>query len=198
MTDLKLMKRVRTLLTITIVSLPASTAIGAPIHTAAEKGNLARVRTLLNNGVAVDAKDGQGRTPLYMAASWGRKQVVQLLIDKGADVNAKNNNGQTPLGSEVDWKHHDIAEIIRKHQALALVPKLAYGGYQQLLIDGAVGQDYDVLYSSDLKEWNLLDTVMVEESPQVYVDDTAEEETVRFSNGSWWSDLPSQTQSKRP
>jgi ankyrin repeat protein len=130
----------------------ASIAIGAPIHTAAEKGNLARVRTLLNNGVAVDAKDGQGRTPLYMTASWGRKQVVQLLIDKGVDVNAKNNNGQTPLDSEVDWKHHDIAEIIRKHQALALVPKLAYGGYQQLLIDGAVGQDYDVLYSSDLKE----------------------------------------------
>ena len=81
-----LMKRVRTLLTITIVSMLASIAIGAPIHTAAEKGNLARVRTLLNNGVAVDAKDGQGRTPLYMAASWCRKQVIQLLIDKGAEI----------------------------------------------------------------------------------------------------------------
>ena len=146
------MKRVRTLLTLTVISLLASTALGAPIHTASEKGNLSRVRTLLNNGVAVDAKDGQGRTPLYMAASWGRTQVAQLLIDKGADVNAKNNNGQTPLDSAVDWKHHDIAEIIRKHQALALVPKLAYGGDQQPLIDGAVGQDYDVLFSSDLKE----------------------------------------------
>ena len=141
------MKRIRTLLTITVVSLVASTAFAGPIHTAAEQGNLARVRTLLNNG---------------------------------ADVNAKNNNGQTPLDSAVDWKHHDIAEIIRKHQALALVPKLAYGGDQQLLIDGAVGQDYDVLYSSDLKEWDLLDTITIEDILQVNVDDTAEEEPARF------------------
>ena len=100
----------RTLLTLSVVSLLASTAFGAPIHTAAENGNLSRVRTLLNNGVDVDVKDGQGRTPLYMAASWGRTQVAQLLIDEGSDVNAKNNARFTPLHQAPQVYVDDTAE----------------------------------------------------------------------------------------
>ena len=37
-----------------------------------------------------------------------------------------------------------------------------------------------MLYSSDLKEWGLLDTITIEEFLQVYVGDTAEEEPARF------------------
>ncbi len=37
-----------------------------------------------------------------------------------------------------------------------------------------------MLYSSDLKEWDLLDTITIEDILQVNVDDTAEEEPARF------------------
>ena len=45
----------------------------------------------------------------------------------------------------------------------------------ELTINGEVGLKYEVLYSSDLKEWHVMDTVTLEASPQVYVDKSAAE-----------------------
>ncbi len=104
----------RTLLTLTIASLLATTAFADPIHTAAKAGDLAAVQAELDAGVDVDAKDEDYRdwTPLMYAALDGHKEVVELLIAKGADVNAKNKVGQTPLQFTA-WKgHKEIAELL--------------------------------------------------------------------------------------
>ena len=43
-----------------------------------------------------------------------------------------------------------------------------------------LGLKYEVLYSSDLHDWQVLETITLETSPQVYVDKTATEQPMRF------------------
>jgi len=56
---------------------------------AAEKGDLPRVKELITNGAAVNAKTKYGMTALMMASLNGRLEVVPALLAKGAVVNAK-------------------------------------------------------------------------------------------------------------
>ena len=81
----------------------------------------------------------------------------------------------------------EIADLIRKHggktyEELALMPHLSdirtYWERVQLAeltINGEVGLKYEVLYSSDLKEWHVMDSVTLETSTLVYVDKSAEQ-----------------------
>ena len=109
----------RTLLTLAVTSLLATTAFAGPIRDAAARGDLAGVQAELDKGVDVNAKDEQGenefgqrgQTPLHGAAYWGSKEIVQLLIAKGVDVNAKTYDGETPL----DLAKGETADLLRKH-----------------------------------------------------------------------------------
>ena len=129
--------------------------------------------------------------PLHYSANYGYKEIVQLLIGNGADVNAKVLSGKYKGKTAVDianqLNHPETAELLRKHggrtaEELALMPHLSdirtnWERVQvaELAINGEVGLKYEVLYSSDLKEWHVMDTVTLEASPQVYVDKSAAE-----------------------
>ena len=70
----------------------------APIHDAAQAGDVARVRALLvADPTLVDAKTDYGFTPLILAAQNGHLEVVKYLLEKSAAVDAKSNDGVTPL-----------------------------------------------------------------------------------------------------
>ncbi|MDH4271667.1 MAG: ankyrin repeat domain-containing protein [Candidatus Aminicenantes bacterium] len=70
----------------------------ADIHQAAEAGDLAKVKALVEKDPAcVKAKDGNGRTPLHLAAQGRHLEVLRYLVDKGADLDALDNNGIAPL-----------------------------------------------------------------------------------------------------
>ena len=111
----------RTLLTLAITSLLATTAFADPIHRAAAKGDLAGVQAELDKGADVNAKNDDGATPLHHAAEKGHKEIVELLINKGADVNAKNVDGKTPLDAAIGFSEsakaakNPIAKLLRKH-----------------------------------------------------------------------------------
>ena len=61
-------------------------------------GDEARVKLLLLNGAAVNAKTVEGRTPLYAAATMpGGAAALRHLLEAGADVNAATLVGTTPL-----------------------------------------------------------------------------------------------------
>ena len=55
------------------------------------------VKTLLEKGANVNAKDDQGMTALIAASRQGRVEVAQLLVDRDADVNAIDSAGETAL-----------------------------------------------------------------------------------------------------
>ena len=68
------------------------------LHEAAEEGDVAAVRTLIEvGGMDVDTVDGDGWTPLHYAADQKKLEVVTYLVEKGADVNALTNDELTPL-----------------------------------------------------------------------------------------------------
>ena len=56
----------------------------APLHMAAEGGDLETVQVLVNKGVDVNAKSKRGTTPLYMARVLGYDDICEFLVSRGA------------------------------------------------------------------------------------------------------------------
>jgi len=83
------------------------------IHTAAQNGDLEKVKILLETDPElIKAKDNKGFTPLHSAVSKGRKSVVTYLVNNGADINAKNKNGLTPLFQALDLSRNNVAKVL--------------------------------------------------------------------------------------
>ena len=66
-----------------------------PLIDAAERGDLARVRELLDAGVDVDRARSDGVTALVAAAYPGRVEVARLLLERGADPNHEDSSEQS-------------------------------------------------------------------------------------------------------
>src|SRR5262249_32949763 len=71
--------------------------IAAELIAAIRNADAEVVRELLDNGPAVNARDGEGNAPLILASLYASPECVELLIGKGADVNAANKAGTTAL-----------------------------------------------------------------------------------------------------
>jgi ankyrin repeat protein len=61
------------------------------LHEAASRGDLTAIRSLLAEGVSVDARDTDGRTPVMAATVARQTDAVRTLIDAGADVDIRDN-----------------------------------------------------------------------------------------------------------
>ncbi len=58
------------------------------IFHASEKGDLEKVRSLVEKGANKEATDGIGRTALYIAVDGGHLEVVRYLVEQGANKEA--------------------------------------------------------------------------------------------------------------
>lgn len=67
------------------------------VYQTIRQNDLARLKSFLDSGMAVDLRDSRGNTPLMHAAAIGSVEAMQLLMKAGADVNAKNGLDATPL-----------------------------------------------------------------------------------------------------
>jgi len=67
------------------------------LHAAAQAGDLAALRRLLDAGAAVDLRDGRGRSALLAATHANQVAAARLLIERGADVNARDAIDDTPF-----------------------------------------------------------------------------------------------------
>ncbi|MBT8100827.1 MAG: ankyrin repeat domain-containing protein [Gammaproteobacteria bacterium] len=56
----------------------------------------AAVRTVVEMGIDIDARNEDGQTAMHMAAFTGADPVVQYLAEQGADINVVDNYGETP------------------------------------------------------------------------------------------------------
>lgn len=94
-------------------------AVCGPIHTAAEKGQVAKVVALLQaHPELVSSVDKVGNSPLHLAALHNQLEVARLLIANGADVNAMSKRvhwtpGMTPLHAALlSYSHKEMVELL--------------------------------------------------------------------------------------
>ncbi len=86
--------------------------IETQLHRAARTGDLEVVRSLIETGLDVNAKDEYGRTPLHYAAFGDYKEVVEFLINKGANISALDNYGDTPLHNAAFGGSEDVVKFL--------------------------------------------------------------------------------------
>ena len=67
------------------------------LHEAAKRNDIALVKSLLDSGADVNARNGNEETPLHIAASFGHREFVEILLASGADVGAEDEDGDTAL-----------------------------------------------------------------------------------------------------
>jgi pectate lyase len=95
-----------------IVELLVAKGADVSLHTAVLIGDLAKVKSLIEEAADVNTKDASDNTPLHYAVQGRNRDLVEFLIASGADVNAKNNQGQTPLDIASTRRREDIVDLL--------------------------------------------------------------------------------------
>ncbi len=86
---------------------------GLELRNAASKGELATVRTLLDQGVPVDSPDEYGATALARAADKGHVEIVKLLLERGAKVDAADTFYEsTPMTWAAYNGHAEVVKLL--------------------------------------------------------------------------------------
>ena len=88
---------------------------GTLLMKAAEEGQAAMVRVLLQRGASVNQQDNYGGTALMAAALHGHIAIVQALLDAKADASLQATNGRTALMGAEHAKRTAIAQLLRHH-----------------------------------------------------------------------------------
>ncbi|XP_034407002.1 receptor-interacting serine/threonine-protein kinase 4 [Cyclopterus lumpus] len=84
------------------------------LHWAAQNGDEAITRLLLDRGAAINETDGQGRTPAHVACQHGQENVIRVLLSRGADVHVKGKDEWTALHLAAWQGHLGIVKLLVK------------------------------------------------------------------------------------
>ena len=87
------------------------------LHQAAIGGNEAEVRSSLDTGVDIGARDTQGFTALHYAARGGHEVAVKLLVETRADIHAKGTEGWRPLHLAAGNSHEAVVRLLIRRGA---------------------------------------------------------------------------------
>ncbi|MGE5607371.1 MAG: ankyrin repeat domain-containing protein [Bacteroidota bacterium] len=87
------------------------------IGTAVANGDIAEVKSLLEQGVSPNSKTDDGKTLLMLAAYLGHTDIAKLLIDKGAEVNAKDQDGKTALMYAAEKNNIEVGKLLLENGA---------------------------------------------------------------------------------
>lgn len=89
-----------------------------PIHKAAKKGNLKRVKKIIDDDpTQVNIQNIHGWTPLYLASIKGHTEVVEFLLARNADIELGNHMNERPLEKAAKFGHYDVVKTLLAHGA---------------------------------------------------------------------------------
>src|ERR1700722_16710676 len=124
-----------------LTALLASAAGEVRLADAAQQGDRAAVRDLLNQKEDVNKAQGDGMTALHWAASNDDLEMVQLLLNAGANVKAETRLGAvTPLFMACKNGNASIVEALLKAGASASAPD-AHGTTPLMMAAAAGGAE---------------------------------------------------------
>ena len=93
--------------------MPADQDLSRRLCSAAERGDLALVRELLQAGAAPNAVNPlSGSTPLTCAASRGRVEVAVALLEAGAHAYVKDRRDRYPLALAARSGERVLVELL--------------------------------------------------------------------------------------
>ncbi|MFC1636429.1 ankyrin repeat domain-containing protein, partial [Planctomycetota bacterium] len=95
-----------------IAALLLSNGAKSSIHIAAWIGDLATIKTFLEEGIDVNKKDARNMNALHYAAREGHKEMVELLLANGAEINAGASYNRTAAQLAMENNHSDIVELL--------------------------------------------------------------------------------------
>jgi superfamily I DNA/RNA helicase/very-short-patch-repair endonuclease len=91
---------------------PTKEAMNTAWKEATKQGDLARVRSLLEKGMEINAKDEHGQTALMNAAHAGQVELVRLLIGQGADLNVTSKYNLSALMLALIARRTEAARLL--------------------------------------------------------------------------------------
>ncbi|MBI2570777.1 MAG: ankyrin repeat domain-containing protein [Candidatus Schekmanbacteria bacterium] len=107
-----------------------------PLMLAAEAGQEATIRCLLEAGADIHAADGQGWQVIHSAASGGLSWFVELLLDRGIDPNVAAAKKLTPPHCAARKGHSGLVRLLRARGARAQEsPELLFSSGQGGLVE---------------------------------------------------------------
>ncbi|KAK7093850.1 E3 ubiquitin-protein ligase MIB2-like [Littorina saxatilis] len=89
----------------------------AEFFTAAEQGDLNKVKAFVSKNKAKVNTRVKGNAVLHVASYHGHRDIVKYLLDNGAEVNAKDEDGLTPLLFAIDGEQTSVIEELCKRGA---------------------------------------------------------------------------------
>lgn len=85
---------------------------GASVLSAARRGDVDLLESLLEKGASSSFSDQYGLTPLHIAAIKGHKDAVMMLVEFGADLESQDAEGHTPLHLAVEGGSVEIVQVL--------------------------------------------------------------------------------------
>ena len=112
---------------------------------AARKGQVERLRALLQSGASIHARDGKGRTALIEACKEGRLETARVLIQASAEVGTTDRDGnsalmeaansrQTALMLAAEKGHSDAVSALLRRWPWVDVDAVDYEGRTALML----------------------------------------------------------------
>lgn len=91
----------------------------SPFMSAVKKGEIEKVKNMLDKGMDPNVYNMGGLTALHLTISKNNAEMAQLLIDRGADVNrpAKTASATTPLDSAIAYNKPDMVSVLTRNGA---------------------------------------------------------------------------------
>ncbi|MBO4533308.1 MAG: ankyrin repeat domain-containing protein [Treponema sp.] len=111
------------------------------LHYAADWEYAEAIKTLLEKGADINAKNANGETCLFNAAKSNNPSIIQLLVDGGASVKDRDNLGSTPLHIAVRWGAQKSAEKLIK---LGININAQNSAGKSPLAEAVIANKYDV------------------------------------------------------
>jgi len=87
------------------------------IHDEVCKGNLEKVKSILDQKIDINEKDSFGSSPLHYAARNSHTDIIKILLEGKADVNIKDKHGFTPLHEAVNSAMAKTIPILLDYKA---------------------------------------------------------------------------------
>jgi ankyrin repeat protein len=86
----------------------------APLHGAAQNGNVEILNLLLDKGADPNVKNRLGGTPLMWAAVFGNENAAKRLLERGANPALKDADGMTALDWARQNKRESVVRLLKK------------------------------------------------------------------------------------